>query len=63
MHRLGLPALEFPAISETMKSALRFSKASGSTRRKVELIIQRGWRPGLKISDVLKRRTRQDGAR
>ena len=48
---------------KAMKSALRFSKASGSTRRKVELIIQRGWRPGLKISDVLKRRTRQAGAR
>jgi hypothetical protein len=46
-----------------MKSPLRYSKASGSTRRKIALIIQRGWRPGLKISDVLKRRTRQDGAR
>jgi len=46
-----------------MKSTLRWSRASGSTRRKIDLLIQRGWRPGLKISDVLKRRTRQDGAR
>jgi hypothetical protein len=40
MHRLGLPALEFPTISETMKSALRFSKASGTTRRRVDKIIR-----------------------
>lgn len=46
-----------------MKSALRWSRASGSARQKIELAIRRGWRPGLKISDVLKRRTRQDGAR
>jgi hypothetical protein len=46
-----------------MKSALRFSKASGSTRRKVETVIQRGWRPGMKICEVLNRRQRQDGAK
>ena len=46
-----------------MKSSIRFSKASLSAHRKVELAIRRGWRPGLKIKDVLKRRVRQDGAR
>jgi hypothetical protein len=46
-----------------MKTHLRFSKASRSTRQKIEMAIRRGWRPGLKISDVLKRRIRQDGAR
>jgi hypothetical protein len=44
-----------------MKSARRFSKASRSTHRKVEVAIRRGWRPGLKVSDVIKRRHRQDG--
>ncbi len=44
-----------------MKSARRFSKASRSTHRKIELAIQRGWRPGLKVSDAIKRRPRQDG--
>jgi len=34
-----------------MKSALRFSKASRSTRRRVDLIIRRGWQPGLRPSD------------
>lgn len=29
-----------------MKSHLRFSKASGSDRAKVELLIRRGWQPG-----------------
>jgi len=44
-----------------MKSAIRFSRASRSSRRKVEMAIRCGWRPGLKISGVLKRRTRQEG--
>ena len=30
-----------------MKSACRKSKANGSTKRRVETIIRRGWRPGL----------------
>jgi hypothetical protein len=46
-----------------MKSSIRFSKASGSDHRKIERAIRRGWHPGLSISDVLKRRKRQDGAR
>jgi len=29
-----------------MKSKLRWSKASGSTRRRVEKLIARGWHPG-----------------
>jgi hypothetical protein len=58
-----MPALAAATLPDAMKSALRFSKASGSTRRKVETVIQRGWHPGLKISDVLRRRIRQDGAR
>jgi len=57
------PPLALPPLSEAVKSARRFAKASGSTRRKVQAAVQRGWRLGLKVSDVLKRRTRQDGAR
>ena len=34
-----------------MKSALRFSKASGSTHRRIERIIRNGWIPGLRPSD------------
>ena len=29
------------------KSFLKKSKASNSTRRRVELVVRRGWRPGL----------------
>jgi hypothetical protein len=32
---------------------LRFSKASGSTRHKIALVIQRGWKPGFRIGDFL----------
>ncbi len=31
-----------------VKSSLRFSKASGSTKRRAEEIIWRGWVPGLR---------------
>jgi hypothetical protein len=41
LHRLRLPTLELPALP-TMKSALRFSKASGSTKRRVERIVRAG---------------------
>jgi hypothetical protein len=34
-----------------MKSSQRFSKASGSTLRRIDQIIRRGWRPGLRPSD------------
>jgi hypothetical protein len=47
-----------------MKSPLRGSRADGSTKAKVDLLIRRGWRPGLRISDVLQRRNdkrRQEG--
>jgi hypothetical protein len=44
MHGLRLFAVEFSALSKIMKSALRFSKASGSTKRRVEKIIQCGER-------------------
>jgi hypothetical protein len=44
-----------------MKSTLRFSKASGSTRRRVDLIIQRGWFPGVgRVSDFYKGRSRRN---
>jgi len=36
--------VEFPAIPEVMKSSLRFSKASGSTKRRVEKLIRLGER-------------------
>jgi len=42
-----------------MKSYLRFSRASGSTRQRVELAIRRGWRPGLKIGDLLSRKSQR----
>ena len=41
-----------------MKSPLRFSKASGSTRRLVERAIRAGWQPGLRVSDVLRKKRR-----
>jgi hypothetical protein len=31
------------------KSALRFSKASGTERAKIEKLIRRGWRPGFLV--------------
>ena len=34
-----------------MKSSQSFSRASGSTRRRIDLIIRRGWKPGLRPSD------------
>jgi hypothetical protein len=44
-----------------MKSALRFSKASSSTRRRVDLIVRRGWFPGAgRVSDFYKRRSRRN---
>lgn len=46
-----------------MKSALRFSKASGSTRRLVERAIRAGWRPGLRVRDVLSKKRRHVLAR
>jgi len=46
-----------------VKTHLRFSRADGSTRRKVEEAIRRGWRPGCPVSEFLKRRKRQDGER
>ncbi len=44
MRLVCLPTLELPAIPEAVKSALRFSKASGSTKRRVEKIIRSGLR-------------------
>ena len=41
-----------------MKSAIRFSRASGSTRRLVEKLIARGWFPGAKTADLLKPKRR-----
>ena len=38
------------------KTFLRQSKASGSTRIKVDTAIRRGWQPGLPVSDFLRRR-------
>ena len=46
-----------------MKSGLRFSKISRSTRRLVERAIRAGWRPGLRVSDVLRKKRRHSAAR
>jgi hypothetical protein len=46
-----------------MKSSQRFSKASGSTRRRVEQVLRRGWKPGAgRVSDYYKstRRSRRN---
>lgn len=44
------------------KSFLRISKASGTDRSKVDKLIRRGWRPGIKIGDLLSRkRNRKEG--
>ena len=44
-----------------MKSALRFSKASASTRHRVDLIVRRGWFPGAgRFSDFYRHRSRRD---
>ena len=41
------------------KFALRFSRASGSTRAKIDKLIARGWNPSRSISDVLRRKPRR----
>lgn len=39
-----------------MKSPIRFSKASGSTRQLVVRVLARGWRPGVgRIGDFARR--------
>jgi len=46
-----------------MKSPLRFSRASGSTVRRVEELIRAGWYPGCRISLLKsKRRARRQEA-
>ncbi len=40
------------------KFALRFSRASGSTRAKVEKLLARGWNPSRSVADVLRRKPR-----
>jgi hypothetical protein len=42
-----------------MKSYLRGSKASGTDRAKVALLLRRGWEPGLAIGKALSRRKRR----
>lgn len=44
-----------------MKSALRFSKASGSTRRRVERIIRQGSRATLRQFNSARRRAFREG--
>lgn len=41
-----------------MKSPLRWSRASGSTRRRVEKLIKLGWFPGCRLSDLIRNRRR-----
>jgi len=45
-----------------MKSGLRFSKISRSTHRLVERAIRAGWRPGLRVNEVLHRKRRHSTA-
>ena len=35
------------------KSALRFSKASGTEKAKIRRLIARGWKPGFRVGDFL----------
>jgi hypothetical protein len=56
-----LSALEFPALPEAMKSALRFSKASGSTKRRVEKIIRAGLRQTKRALSADRRRELSEG--
>jgi hypothetical protein len=48
-----------------MKSDIRWSKASRSTKRKVERALCLGWEPGLRVRDFVfarkSRRVRQGG--
>lgn len=44
-----------------MKSARRFSKASGTERAKIEKLIRRGWQPGKRIGGVLSNRRKGVG--
>lgn len=46
-----------------MKSALRFSKASGFTRRLVERAILAWWRPSLRVGEVLRKKRRHSVGR
>ncbi len=45
------------------KFQLRATRASGSTRRLVDRAIAAGWRPGLRVNDVLGRQTKFTGGR
>jgi hypothetical protein len=42
MFRLGVPVVEFSAVSEAMKSPLQFATASCSPRRCIETISRHG---------------------
>ena len=39
-----------------MKSHLRRSKSSGSERAKIERLVALGWKPGMPVSAVLRKR-------
>ena len=43
-----------------MKTALRFKRASGSARAKIETALRRGWQPGDKVRDFLRRQSRRN---
>lgn len=49
------------ALTTAMKSAIRFSKANGSTRRKVESILRRGERVTRRQFIAVKRRDLKEG--
>jgi hypothetical protein len=46
-----------------MKSHLRFSRASGSQRRKVERLIAQGWAPGVSIRKRTRNKKESAGCR
>lgn len=46
-----------------MKSDLRWSRCSGTTRRRIEQAITRGWRPGLSPKDFLRKRRQANEGR
>jgi hypothetical protein len=44
-----------------MKSHIRWSKASGSDKRKVEKLLRRGWEPGKRIGDFAGKKSKGVG--
>lgn len=56
---MGKPELPHRTLREgQVKSQLREHLAGRSTLRKVERLVAKGWKPGLRVADVLGRKRR-----